>query len=220
MSEASTVQVDQFAEETVSELIDWLDLEEGNEWQAAARSIYIRYYEWLFRRLYTSLKNSGYIEDIILKTFSKAIHSISKFKRVEGEDPDDTRARFEGWLLKISRNLVSDYYCKPDPSETREAAFWNRVAVDVATPTAESPPSREVEAARDTLNELTEREQIVLQAWMQHCSDISNPQSKLPRSVLDELCECLNTTKANIRTIRKRAIARFKTKLQDKGIYI
>ena len=219
MSETSTAQTDPFAEEAVADLIEWLDLGEGDEWQAAARSIYVRYYEWLFRRLYKSLKDSGYLEEIVLKTFRKAICSISKFKRNEKEDFDDTRARFEAWLLKIGKNLVFDFLRKADSSETRETEFWDRIAIDVATPIAESPSPKEVQAVQETLEEFTERDQMVLRAWMQHCSDISNPQSKLPRNVLDELCECLNTTKANIRTIKKRAIARFKTKLEDKGIY-
>ena len=81
MSETSTAQTDPFAEEAVADLIEWLDLGEGDEWQAAARSIYVRYYEWLFRRLYKSLKDSGYLEEIVLKTFRKAICSISKFQR-------------------------------------------------------------------------------------------------------------------------------------------
>lgn len=213
-------QTDPFAGEEIAALIEWLALEEGAEWQAAARSLYVRYYEWLFRRLYEPLKNSGYLEDIVLETFWKGIRHISKFRIVEGEEPKDTRARFEAWLLKIGKHLMLDHLRKANSSETRDSEFWERVSADMITLAVESPPSMEVEAVRETVGEFSNREQVILRAWMQYSSDIDNPQAKLPRSVLDDLSASLNTTKANIRTIKSRALPRFKARLQEKGIHL
>ena len=221
MSEASTVQTDLFAEETVADLIKWLVLGEEDEWQAAARSIYVRYYEWLFRRLYKALHETGSLEDITLKTIRKALRNISKFKVIKNEDPDDTRARFEGWLLMIARHLVCDFLRKRkrEPFETCEAEFWERVKVDAEKPVSPAPPSPEVQAAEEALNELSDRDQIVLRTWLEHCPDCDNPQSKLPRKVLQELCDTLGTTKQYTRTLKMRALARFKENLQVKGLY-
>lgn len=221
MSNTTTVeQPDPFAEEEVATLIEWLDLGEGEEWQAAARSLYVRYYEKLFRCLYKPLRESGGIEDIVIKTFNKAIRNIFKFKRVEGEDPDDTRARFEAWLLKIARRLVLDQFRKAPPTETRDDEFWEYVTADAARPTEEVPSSTDVDVVRDVLSEFPERDQIILRAWLQHSPEFTNPQSKLPRDVLQDLSESLNTTKANIRQIKSRALVRFKALLSEKGIQI
>lgn len=211
---------DPFAEEEIAALLEWLDLGDGPEWEAAARSLYLRYYEWLFRRLYKPLKDTGNIEDVVIKTFRKAIRHIGKFDRRDGEDVDDTRARFEGWLLKIGKYAAYDELRVPVPAQTRDTVFWNTVAADMAGPTAEAPSSSVVDAAREVLAEFSEREQVILRAWLQHCPDFLNPQSKFPRDVLKELSDSLNTNKPNIRTIKKRALARFKTKLKDRGISI
>ncbi len=221
MTGISTIeQPDPFAEEDLAALLEWLDLGEGEEWQAAARSLYVRYYDWLFRRLYKPLKETGYLEDVVLGTFMKAIRHVLKFDRRPGEDPDDTRARFEAWLLRIGKRLAYDELRKPNPTQTRDADFWEDVATDIVEPMAEAPPSPEVDAAREVLEELSERDKIILRTWLQHCPDFTNPQSKLPRDVLQELSDHLKTTRPYIRTLKSRALVRFKAKLQEKGINI
>lgn len=221
MNESATVQQsDPFAEEELATLIDWLDLGEGDEWQVAARSLYVRYFGWMFERLYGPLKDSGILEDVISQTLGKVIRNSAQFKRIDNEDPDDTRKRFEGWMLKIAKRTALDHFRKAAPTETRDGEFWESVAVDASEPMADAPASDEVEAAREVLAEFSEREQVILRAAMEHCPDITNPQSKLPRNVLQELSESFGTTKANIRTIKSRALARFKTKLSERGIRI
>ncbi|MEE4209553.1 MAG: sigma-70 family RNA polymerase sigma factor [Parvularcula sp.] len=221
MNESATVQPsDPFAEEELATLIEWLDLGEGEEWQGAARSLYLRYHVWLFRRLYKPLNDFGILDDVVLETIGKVVRESTKFRRIKDEDPDDTRKRFEGWMLKIAKRIAQDHFRKSAPAETRDAEFWEAVAVDASEPMADAPASAEVEAARELLAEFSEREQVILRAAMEHCPDITNPQSKLPRNVLQELSESFGTTKANIRTIKSRALARFKTKLSERGIRI
>lgn len=219
MSNASTVQTDPYTDESVADLIEWLKIGDVDSWQGASRSIYIRYHKWLYKRLYKSLHETGYLEDITIKTIRKAVRHIDKFKEIENEVTDDTRARFEGWLLIIAKRLKYDYLRKCEPSKTQEAEFWERLKIDAEKPVSPTPPPPEVKAAEEALNELSDRDQIVLRTWLEHCPDCDNPQSKLPGKVLQELCDTLGTTKPYIRTLKMRAIARFKQKLQAKGIY-
>jgi RNA polymerase sigma factor (sigma-70 family) len=211
---------DPFAEEDLATIIEWLDLGDGEEWQAAARSLYQRYSEWLFRRLYAPLRDSGHLEDIVQETFRKVIRNSAKFQRKEAEDPDDTKAKFEAWMLKIAKRLMLDHFRKHHHTVTRDAEFWDRVAVDASEPMVEAPPSPVVDAVYEVLAEFTDREQTILRAYMQHCTDMANPQSKFPRDVLQELSDSLNTTKTNIRTIKSRALKCFKEKLADRGIHL
>lgn len=221
MSEASTVQIDPYADESVADLIEWLTLGDKEIWQDASRSIYSRYYEWLFRRLYKPLRNTGYLEDITIKTIRKALRNISKFEKIENEDLDDTKARFEGWLLKIAKHLNYDFLRKKrcEPFETRETEFWEKVKVDAKNSMSPAPPFQEAQAAEEALNELSERDQFIIRTWLEHCPDCDNPQSKLPRKVLQELCDTLGTTKQYTRTLKMRALARLKKNLQKKGLY-
>lgn len=219
MNQSETaIQTDPFAEEELASVIEWLRLEEGEEWQAAARSLYVRYHEWLFRRLYAPLKDRERIKEVVLQTFGKAVRCVSKFSEKTEEDPDDTRARFEAWMLKIARRLECDYLRKVDPTETTESEFWDSVNMDMQQPSQAAPSSPEVDAVREFMSECSEREQIIIRAWLLHSPDITNQQSKLPRDVLQELSDSLGTTKVNIRKIKSRALARFKEKLGEKGI--
>ncbi len=68
--------------------------------------------------------------------------------------------------------------------------------------------SPEGQCLQEALASLTEREREIILITAQHSVD--GKQLRLPQDVLDGLCKRLETTKENIRTIRKRAYNKIK----------
>jgi RNA polymerase sigma factor (sigma-70 family) len=222
MSESSAVQFEPepFKDEPILELLEWLSLEGEDEWQAAAREIHARYHGFLYRVLFKPLKDRGVLEDIVLRTLGAVFKHHAKFERRKDETPEATEKRFRRWLVTIANNRSRDYLRKTKPFETRDEAFWKQVEADLSVPTEDAPPSPVVRAVEEVMAEFKDREQVIIRAWLQYCPNITNPQSKLPRDVLQELSDDLGTTKDNIRAIRSRALRRLKGKLEERGIQL
>lgn len=68
----------------------------------AFTALYERYVEQIYRHVYYRVGNQADAEDITEETFIRAWKAIDRYK-IKG-------APFVAWLIKITRNLIIDYY--------------------------------------------------------------------------------------------------------------
>ena len=210
-----------FADQSPVDLLDWLVYGDREEQNLAATELFNRYKAPLFRAIKRSVeKEHGTIiaEEIVYRTFAKAIKGAAGFKRVEAEDLNAMEKRFFCWLRAIAKNIFCSWYRRNKQFCSGDEDFWKMVDSDISRRN-ESPPNEEVvEIVRDLIQQLPQRDQDILRAYMNHCPDVTNPQSKLPSFVISELCETYGTTRAYIRTIKRRALKQLKDGLEANGI--
>jgi len=66
--------------------------------------LYKRYYEEVYRFVFFRIRNEAEVLDIVSQTFLNAMHGIKKYEH--------RGFKFSTWLIKISINLINQYYRK------------------------------------------------------------------------------------------------------------
>ena len=178
------------------------------------------------------------VRDLVLITFQRAFERAGTFNGNGSLDENLSHARTLKWLEMISRNLMLDWLKSisedhplpltsikiPDDQvvhaqEETVPRRYARLPEDAADHHAGrefisndgevlltiSPESQCLEEA---LANLTEREREVI--LISVCYFVDGKQLRLPQDILDGLCKRLETTKENIRMIRKRALEKIK----------
>lgn len=147
---------------------------------------------------------SDFVQDTFLRVYEKAHTYIGKGLQDGLEEQKFVRA----WLNIIATNLLRDWL------RTRKGLCFENFDDDKVVWEAESKlrlaryarfhRSPETELIHQAFDVLSEKEQIVLRIYGQFASP-DNQQLTIPDAELEELARNLNTSKENIRQIKKRA---------------
>jgi RNA polymerase sigma factor (sigma-70 family) len=204
-----------FSTDTDEELLFYTSLrgEDPENAQAAWAAFYQRHVAYLHgicRRRYGRILGDG-VQDLVQDTFIKVFDRASTFTNDGIADPDRARRRVRAWIGRISQHLFLDRFRQQPPVEPVESPD------DLPAPPALSPePSREELLIGQALDELSDREQDVLQVTAEwYCE---GQTQRVPNDIMEALALRWNTTAVNIRQIRHRATLKVKDYLCSHGI--
>ncbi len=216
------LEVSPFGEDPPSELLVWVSEGDTAERNAAAKELVERYKKRVFQVLRRGLGSDvsdAQVGDFVIDAFAKAFSAKASFKGSEGKSIEAEGNAFVKWISIIAENLFKDWFVQEySHGEFSEELFGD---ADVACGQASEPqPSNPVILALEEIlgTEFTDREADILRTHAQFSPDTNNKQAKMPRKVIDAICNRYNTSRENIRTIRSRAYKKLKKKLQEKGI--
>lgn len=177
--------------------------------QAACGEFYERHKAYLFavilRSHGKSLGREG-VSDMTTETFMRVFERAETYKPSGSSDVDVQRRNVLAWVGAIANNLCLDHFRHPD---TR------LVLVDEWADDTEPTHREEVEECfhlsdelrliHEAMDTLTAREQEVLRVTMAYWKT-DGSQQRLPNDVAEDLARSWETTSANIRKIRERAM--------------
>lgn len=177
--------------------------------KAAWAELYSRHCVYVYaicKRAFLSILRPEQIEELVQDTFIRAFQKANTFSTDPLLDIAGQRKAVRAWLGAISENIARDYF-RDQPL----VDFVDEEALDsyAAQPVDENSDgnSAGLEILEAALATLSDREQHVLRTtafWYKPGAD----NQRLPNKVMENLAADLNTTPANIRQIRKRAIAK------------
>ena len=184
----------------------------GGEGDLRARSaweeFYRRHVEYLYRvclRAYGDLLGGeAGAADITAEALRIAFVNADKFDPAGIDDAERLRLRARGWLGWIARRLVQDILRSRRrlPVRDMELGHWPAAALPGA-----GEPTEKAQLARQAIEALSEREQVVIRTTMQWYRPEKDNQ-RLPNEVSAELAATLATTPENLRQIRRRAMTK------------
>ncbi|MFC2009783.1 RNA polymerase sigma factor [Chloroflexota bacterium] len=151
--------------------------------------MYDLFVESVYRHIYYRVGNARDAEDLTQQTFLKAWKAIGKYKI--------TASPFKAWLIKISHNLIIDFY------RSRKSEIY--IDFDIISSKPESDPALLAEAnfsqneIRQAINKLHgDQQQVIL---MRYIEDFSYP----------EIAVALGKSEGTIRVILHRGLTKLKT---------
>lgn len=211
MNQIQDIEGSSFSTDTDGDLLGYMAMREEDEELAtqAWGEFYRRHVRYMFGTLKKRLffNQQGFerdLEDLIQDTFQRAYERATTFKDQGVSDPEELRKRARGWLGTIAQNLYRD---RLRGENTISEFFY-------AAPEKE-PPSGLANLVGEALNEaLDEREREVLRVTAEYLKPGENSQ-RMPNGVAKKLAADLNTTTANVRMIRKRAIPKVRRYVQE-----
>lgn len=163
----------------------------GGDGDAFGR-LYDMHVNRVYRHIYYRVSSNADAEDLTQQVFIKAWQAIGRYKK--------TASPFLAWLIRISHNLVVDFY-RSRKSETY-------IDFDVIATKPETDPEHIVEAEfnqqymRQAINQLQgDQQQVIL---MRFIEDFSFP----------EIAAALGKSEGAIRVIQHRGLAKLKTILE------
>lgn len=177
--------------------------------ERAWEEFYRRHYDYLLnvcQNAYSSQIGEGRVPEVVQDTFVKAFRRASTFRPSAGESAEENRWHVRAWLGSILQNTIRDLY-RQEPLEvfTEDIELFPDQGHSENDCAKESP----VGPLEKAFMELEEREREVLRETMLWHSPGAR-QQRMPSHALQALATRLNTTSANIRQIRSRAIAKLK----------
>ncbi|MFC1872790.1 RNA polymerase sigma factor [Chloroflexota bacterium] len=151
--------------------------------------LYDMYVDRVYRHIYYRVSNSADAEDLVQQVFIKAWQAIGRYKR--------TASPFLAWLIKISHNLIIDFY------RSRKSEVY--IDFDIISTNPETDPAHLAEAIfsqkeiRQAINKLHgDQQQVIL---MRYIEDFS----------YKEIAVALGKSEGAIRVILHRGLAKLKT---------
>jgi len=171
----------------VDELIDKAIVGDGN----AFGRLYDMHVDRVYRHIYYRVSNTADAEDLTQQVFIKAWQAIGRYKK--------TANPFLAWLIKISHNLVIDFY-RAKKSEAFD--------FDIVAAKPETDPAHLAEAhfnqqeIRQAINKLHGNQQQVI--LMRFIEDFS----------YSEIAASLGKSEGAIRVVLHRGLAKLKTILE------
>lgn len=181
--------------------------EDGNQANIAFNRLYHEFSRFLYALVKRKLYQMGtFDEQILSATVDNTFLLIYEkppmnFKVKEGDTPVNS---FKAYLSIVAKNellrLFKEYYNTNLVLESNivEPVFEE---TEIVTEVSQSLNSKNMQAA---LNTLSERDREILWTLYLYQEDGKNT----PSSVLDTICQKFNTTKDNIRQIKKRSEAK------------
>jgi RNA polymerase sigma-70 factor (ECF subfamily) len=161
---------------------------------AAFAEIYNHFFKKIYQFVYFRVGHKETAEDLAEDVFIKAFSKISSFKS----------ENLEGWLYRIARNLVIDYYRQKRVNVNLEEL--ENTLVYESSLIEEANLKDQQGVLLKLLKELSNEQQVVIK--MKFFEDLDN----------DEIAEILEKTEGAIRVIQHRAIAKLK-ELIDKNSF-
>jgi RNA polymerase sigma-70 factor (ECF subfamily) len=159
---------------------------------AAFGRLYDMHVDRVYRHVYYRVNNTADAEDLTQQVFIKAWHAIGRYKK--------TGTPFLAWLIKISHNLIIDFYRLRKAEVSIESLnLADKPEADPAS-LAEAQFSRQ--EIRQAINKLNgDRQQVILMRFIEDFS-------------YAEIAATLGKSEGAIRVIIHRGLAKLKTILE------
>ncbi|WP_298136064.1 sigma-70 family RNA polymerase sigma factor [Flavobacterium sp.] len=175
------------------------DIEVAN---SAFNTLYREYSKLLYSVLRKVLKDRGMSSDEIIEatthnTFLKLYQNPLTFTLPENCNNDNP---FKGWLIKVARNELSDLLKQYFDERIEYPSIISDEILDEVEVDENISESVNIKLLNDALNTLSERDRSILLYLYQ----LYEKGKNIPSSDLDILCKIHNTTRTNIRQIKKR----------------
>ncbi|MCP4754257.1 MAG: sigma-70 family RNA polymerase sigma factor [Proteobacteria bacterium] len=208
-----------FADETDVDLLGYMSMrdEDPETAREAWAEFYIRHVDYLYgvcHHAYAYILGGGAgVGDIVAETFHRAFRKAGLFDTNGIEDPVRIRRRTRAWLGRIAQRLVLDTLrnARRLPTYQIKAEAWENIPEQPRLPPRDDDLIRRV---RDALEQLSEKEQIVIRVTFEWYQPGRNHQ-RLPNDVVADLAATLETTPENLRQIRRRALNKIRTLLKQ-----
>jgi len=158
--------------------------------------LYDLYIERVYRHVYYRTGNVTDTEDLTQQVFTKAWKAIKKYKK--------TSSPFLAWLLKISHNLVIDYY--------RQKKYQSTLEYDTFPNSRDTSPENSAEnrfeqqQLRKTILKLpSDQQQVIMMSFIEGFT-------------YTEIASVLNKREGNIRVILHRALKKMREILEAESL--
>lgn len=155
-------------------------------------------------------------EDLVKKTFQKALHAATKFGPLAKSLSDADKAKhIKFWLYCILKNVCIDAYRSEDAEREERCEVEVETVADLVTldPVDTEAPEpvtpRRIELIRTFIAGHSPHDQAILYNTMQYY-DRRTGQTVMPKAVLEALCTELGMTKISLRTQRSRLLERMR----------
>lgn len=174
--------------DTSSDIDELIDKAIGGDSNAFGR-LYDMNIDRVYRHIYYRVSNTADAEDLTQQVFIKAWQAIGRYKK--------TASPFLAWLIKISHNLVIDFYRAKKPE--------TNIDFDSVATKPETDPAHLAEAhssqqeIRQAINKLHgDQQQVILMRFIEDFS-------------YAEIATALGKSEGAIRVILHRGLAKLKT---------
>jgi RNA polymerase sigma factor (sigma-70 family) len=178
--------------------------------QAAWNEFYTRHVDYLYRvcmRAHRARIGEGKVGDVVHDTFIRAYERAATYEEPEAAEDGLRHRQIRAWLGQIANNIVMDLFRREPQISFVDDKELQEVQVREEEPNESCGRLKLLEEALDNLSD---REQDVLRATAQWYVP-GQKQQRMPNSEMKRLAADLQTSAANIRQIRLRAIR----KLED-----
>jgi len=177
--------------DTSSEIERLVDKAIGGDGNAFGR-LYDMHVDRVYRHIYYRVSNTADAEDLTQQVFIRAWQAIGRYKK--------TASPFLAWLIRISHNLVIDFY--------RSKKSDAHIDFDMVSTKPESDPEHMAEASfnrqeiRQAINKLKgDQQQVILMRFIEDFS-------------YSEIAAALGKSEGAVRVILHRGLAKLKTILE------
>ena len=170
---------------------------------------HVGYVHAVCKRAFLPILRPERIEDLVQDTFIRAYQKAITFTSPPELDAAGQRRAVRAWLGTISESIAHDYFRNQPMVDFVDDEALETYAVQPANDDSDDPASERLDLFEAAWGTLTGREQQVLRTtafW----SKPGAKNQRLPNKVMEDLVADLNTTRANIRQIRKRAVAKIR----------
>jgi RNA polymerase sigma factor (sigma-70 family) len=208
-----------WAEDTDEMLLSYMSQRDTHptDAQAAWAEFYRRHLEYLLfiaRRIGRGILDDSAINDLVQDVFMRAYERAETFDSGGLQEPEPLRRRARSWLGTIAKNILRDTLRAGSGIsiihlEHKELEDFAR---EPRQSDSDSPRMRLLLAA---FGKLTKKEQYVLRVTLEWCEP--GKHQRLPNHVAADLAKTLNTTSANIRQIRRRALQKIEQSVNIDG---
>jgi RNA polymerase sigma factor (sigma-70 family) len=208
-----------FSTENDAELLVFMSIRDEDP--LAARDAWAEFYERHVEYLHgvcwhaygDFLQGETSVGDLVAETFRRAFDRAGSFSCEDATGPDETRRRVRAWLGRIAQRLFQDLL--RGRGRVRVVHFEPEIWAQIPEPDPAMPADDPaVERVREALDQLPERERLVLRVTFQWYRPGRRHQ-RLPNDVVEELATTLQTTPENLRQIRRRALERIRRCLNE-----
>ncbi len=193
------------------------DKEQAEKAYNEFHSRYSKYLYGIIISVAIKFKNTYDYEELAENVFQNTLLTIwekaDTFMKIEDVASEKKERRVKAWLGKIARNemfqLLRDYKTASEKI-TYDTELINEINL-VDEPIVENQPKFEKKLLNNALKTLKPRDKDILLAYYQYYEKDKN----MPSEALDNLCRMFDTTKDNLRQIKKRALDKVNSFIEE-----
>lgn len=201
------------SQETDEALLIYMSMKEDDSVTAktAFNEFHHRHAKYLYNILikqYPGLLRSEEINDLLQDTFLRVYEKAGTFKSTGAKNVKESEAHVRAWIGRIAINIHRDRYRrnKKNNEEHLDDIEWENIP---NRPESINIKTEEVQVIEKALDQLSEREKAIILVSFQYY-DSEEGDSQISKEELNALCDRFQTTRDNIRQIRKRALQKIK----------
>lgn len=201
------------SQETDEDLLIYISMKDDdpNTATIAFEEFYHRHVSYLYNVLvkqYPNLERSDEINDLLQDTFLRVYGKAGTYKYIGTKNFKESEANVRAWIGRIAINIHHDNYRKNENNneEYLDDIEWENIP---KRPESINIKTEQIQIIEKVLGTLSERDKAIILASYQYY-DFEEGDFKIPREELNALCDRFQTTRDNIRQIRKRTIQKIK----------